>query len=110
MPVRATFEALARMNHAGDVDLEYEIKPDDPLRAWWKALLTCVVCSRAWGRQPARNQHLARITDPVCELDLRLPAFLIGAPRHGFGVGIVQNRVCLRVGVQRASGEVRDVG
>ncbi len=31
MPVRAIFEALARVNYAGYVDLEYEIKADDPL-------------------------------------------------------------------------------
>ncbi len=31
MPVRAIFEALISMRYPGYVDLEYEIKPDDPL-------------------------------------------------------------------------------
>ena len=31
MPVRAIFEQLIAMKYAGYVDLEYEIKPDDPL-------------------------------------------------------------------------------
>ncbi len=31
MPVRAIFEALIAMRYAGFVDLEYEIKPEDPL-------------------------------------------------------------------------------
>ncbi len=31
MPVEAIFEALARMRYSGFVDLEYEIKPEDPL-------------------------------------------------------------------------------
>ena len=31
MPVRAIFEALEAMRYPGFVDLEYEIKPEDPV-------------------------------------------------------------------------------
>jgi sugar phosphate isomerase/epimerase len=37
LPIREIFAQLVKMNYNGDVDLEYEIHPDDPLPGMQKS-------------------------------------------------------------------------